>query len=327
MGILGPQGGKGINRRDFLRCSAGAFAAVAAGSMVNVVGAAASNGVSGDVVDQLLQGAFEMHVHGAPDVVPRKLTELKVVNAYKGAGLRGVMLKCHVTSTTSRAAILQEFLGNEFKVYGGLVLNGTVGGLNPVAVETELNLGAKEIWMPTIHSEYHAKILGGHNDSTSVVPLTDATGKLKPELYEIFDLIAQKNVILGTGHISSDECEKIVAAAQERGVKRIIITHPEYATPGMSIEVQKKLSKKDVMFERCFVGTTMGEKFSPERIANQIKAVGVETSMMATDFGQAFNAEPLEGFKKYIRTMMGYGISAKDIETMVKLNPAQILDL
>lgn len=279
---------------------------------------------SDDVVEELLHGAIEMHVHGSPDILPRKMSDLGVARVYKTAGLKGVLLKCHITATTSIAAIVGEAIG-DFHVFGGLALNKMVGGLNPTAVETELRLGAKEIWMPTISAVNHIKLFKGN--LAAAVPLTDESGAIRPELYEILDLIAQKDAILGTGHLTSEECEKVVALAQTRGVKRIIITHPEFECPNMSVEVQKKLARQGVLFERCFYASNSPQKLLPKIMAQQIKEVGADVSIMATDFGQDFNEEPLVGFRRYIRTMLDFGISPEEIEKMVKYNPAQIMGI
>ncbi|HWQ60908.1 MAG TPA: DUF6282 family protein [Negativicutes bacterium] len=276
-----------------------------------------------EVVDLLLRGAIDMHIHGSPDIVPRKLTDAGVVRAAKSAGMSGVILKNHVTPTTSRAGILQELIGN-IQVFGGLVLNKAAGGLNPNAVEAELALGAKEIWLPTKSAINEIRQHNG--DPGQAVVLTDENGRFRPELHEIMDLIAQKDAILGTGHLEAGEIEKVVALAKERGIKKVLITHPEYpALPGMPVAMQKRLARQGVYFERCFVACTPPTSLSPAEIAAQIRATGTELSIMATDFGQAFNEEPLAAFKRYIGAMLASGISPRDIETMVKKNPAQLL--
>lgn len=279
---------------------------------------------SDDIVNELLRGAIDMHVHGSPDIIPRKMSDLGVVCSYQEAGLKAVIIKCHVTATTARTAIVQEVIDG-FRVFGGIVLNKMVGGLNPIAVETELQLGAKEVWMPTVSSLSHIKSFNGK--LSQAVTITDDNGVIRSEIYEILDLIASKDAILGTGHLTSDECEKIVSLARERGVKKIIITHPEYVCPNMSIEVQKKLARKGVLFERCFYASNSHQKLSPEIVAQHIKEVGADVSIMATDFGQDFNEEPLIGFRRYIRTMLNFGISPEKIEKMVKYNPAQIIGI
>ena len=46
---------------------------------------------------------------------------------------------------------------------------------------------------------------------------------------------------------------------------------------------------------------------------------------MASDFGQIFNEEPIKGFRRFINAMLEMGVSADDIEVMIKKNPEKIL--
>ena len=41
------------------------------------------------------------------------------------------------------------------KVFGGVALNQTVGGLNPYAVELALRMGGRMVWFPTLSSAAH----------------------------------------------------------------------------------------------------------------------------------------------------------------------------
>jgi hypothetical protein len=52
----------------------------------------------------MIPGSIDLHVHCAPDVRPRKMTALELARAAKLAGMRGVVLKNHETSTTALAA-------------------------------------------------------------------------------------------------------------------------------------------------------------------------------------------------------------------------------
>jgi hypothetical protein len=96
-----------------------------------------------------LDGAYDLHVHSHPCLFPRICDDKTAVAAAAAAGLGGILLKCHHESTVSRASELQNDY-DDFRVYGGIVLNEYVGGINPLAVEAALKLGAKEVWMPTI---------------------------------------------------------------------------------------------------------------------------------------------------------------------------------
>jgi hypothetical protein len=96
-------------------------------------------------------GVIDTHVHAAPDVVPRSVTDRELVQAASRAGYRGLVLKSHVENTASRARLARELWWPEGEVFGGLVLNDhTSGGFNPTAVETALRLGSRVIWMPTL---------------------------------------------------------------------------------------------------------------------------------------------------------------------------------
>ena len=275
-------------------------------------------------VESLIKGAIDMHLHSSPDVVPRLMSDIELTRSAKDAGLSGVLIKCHHTPTSARAALAMEAVGGGISVFGGLVLNNSVGGLNPVAVETEIKLGAKEVWMPTISA---ANFASYHKGSHPSVDVTDQTGRLKPEVQDILDCIAANDVILGTGHLSAEECELLAMAALERGVKKILITHPEFEAVRMPVEMQQRLAGKGVFFERCFYATNSPQKLPPQEVAEHIKAVGAETTVLSTDFGQVFNRPPVEGLKEFIATMMHYGISDAEIEIMIKKNPRLLLNI
>ena len=62
-------------------------------------------------------------------------------------------------------------------------------------------------------------------------------------------------------------------------------------------------------------------------IAEAVRKVGPETTVMATDFGQAENSSPVEGMRRYIGEMLSLGIDQAEINRMTKLNPASLLDV
>ena len=63
------------------------------------------------------------------------------------------------------------------------------------------------------------------------------------------------------------------------------------------------------------------------RIVEAIRAVGAEHCVMSTDLGQAFNPTPAEGMRMMIAYMLRCGITEKEMELMVKVNPAKLLGL
>jgi hypothetical protein len=272
-----------------------------------------------------LDGVIDLHIHTAPDIRPRLMDDIEVAREAAEAGMRAVLFKSHHTLTADRAAIAEKHAGGGVRVFGGLVLNHAVGGLNPAAVEAALALGAREIWMPTLDAANHrqARAMGDGG-----ITILDETGAPLPAVLEILRLVAEQDVILGTGHLSVGEIQPLVKTARKSGVKRILITHPELPIVNMPVFIQEELAGPDLFFERCLIVTTSGEGGLPlSTIATAVRQVGPETTVMATDFGQAENPPPAEGMRHYIREMLDSGFSQHEIERMTRANPAELLGL
>src|SRR3954465_7407127 len=79
-------------------------------------------------------GVIDMHVHPDPDVFGRSLTDVELAMIARRKAMPGILLKNTVVTTADRAALaMQQVPGIE--VWGGIVLNSSVGGVNPAAVE------------------------------------------------------------------------------------------------------------------------------------------------------------------------------------------------
>ncbi|HTU02908.1 MAG TPA: DUF6282 family protein, partial [Candidatus Sulfotelmatobacter sp.] len=146
---------------------------------------------------------------------------------------------------------------------------------------------------------------------------------------EVLKLIAEADIILATGHQSVREIKIVVDAALAAGVRKILINHPELWLIGMSIEDQCALAAKGAMLEMCIRSVTARAKegLTPTLLADQIKGVGAQSVVMATDFGQTDSPPAPEGLCRYIGHMLDCGIPAADIEAMTKANPARLLGL
>ena len=79
-------------------------------------------------------GVVDLHVHSHPDVFGRNMDDIDVANLAKSRGMRGIVLKNHISETASRAALVMKVVPG-IEVFGGIVLNKAVGGINPDAVE------------------------------------------------------------------------------------------------------------------------------------------------------------------------------------------------
>jgi hypothetical protein len=285
-------------------------------------------------------GIVDTHVHTAPDVVPRLLDDGQVVRQADEAEYRAVVLKSHHTVTAARATMAEQ-QAEETRAFGGVVLNlHATGGINRYAVDAALKLGAKVVWLPTITSANQVRygrevgIKSGNlralgtieGDGLSVL---DDQGAPTEELCHVFDLMAEAGATLATGHVSPAESLVVVPEARRRGVPNVIITHPELRCIGMTVEQQLELAQLDnVWFERVLAVTLPTSDDVPmTEIAESVRTVGVGSTIMATDFGQAHNAPPVEGLKVYIDRMRGLGFTQDDLEAMTSANPSAALSL
>jgi hypothetical protein len=101
----------------------------------------------------LIKGAYDLHVHSAPDVLPRKMDDIEMAQRIIDAGMAGYAIKSHYFCTAERAALINKMYP-QCNALGAITLNSSVGGINPTAVEMAARAGAKIVWFPTCDSEY-----------------------------------------------------------------------------------------------------------------------------------------------------------------------------
>src|SRR5262245_61007107 len=176
------------------------------------------------VLPDYLEGAIDVHVHSAPDIDPRRFDDIELAREAARAGMGAVLIKSHQNSTVERAWLVSKVVPG-IRVFGGLVLNETVGGFNPAAVRLALTLGAKQIWMPTRSALNHRR----HHGQTGGLTVFAADGTLLPAVEEILDAVAETDCILGTGHLSPEEVAVLVRQARAAGIQKFLVTHPEWA--------------------------------------------------------------------------------------------------
>jgi hypothetical protein len=190
-----------------------------------------------------MRGAIDLHLHAAPSLFPRLATDREVAEAAARAGFTAILLKSHHESTVARADALDEVFDG-LRVFGGIVLNSYVGGIDLQVVEQALENGAKQVWLPTIDAAYHALVHGGTGGFDAQVgsdvrreaegnPLL-WDGLLRPWVVAILEMIGQHDAILGTAHQSYDELKIIIPGARDHGVAKILLTHPFFKAPGLN---------------------------------------------------------------------------------------------
>jgi hypothetical protein len=287
----------------------------------------------GHLID--MHGAIDVHFHAYPDLFPRLADDLDVAIACRNMGLRAILIKGHHENTVTRAYLLSRVVPG-IRVFGGVVLNSYVGGINPAAVEAALRLGGKQVWMPTIDAGYHAQLHGGTGRYDAQqggrggegIWILDEEGKLKPAVLEVLELVAQHNVILGTCHLSPREIVALVKKAREVGVQKILITHPFFKVPNLDLDTLEELVRLGATAEFGYCTVSPAWSYaSPEKIVHAIKRIGASNAVLMSDTGQRHNPIPPEALRVFAQTLFEKGLSEEEIRLMIAANPAALLGL
>lgn len=293
-------------------------------------------------VEELLNGAYDLHVHTDPDVVGRKLDDIDLAKRAEKYGIKGFGIKSHYFCTAARARLAKKVHPSVIPV-GAIVLNNAVGGFNPLAVEMAARDGAKIVWMPTFDAENEQQFFksGGHKKlpfwaklqtelmkegkTQESIKALQSNGEVNKDLKDVLDIIAKHNIILATGHLGKEETFKVVEKAKEIGVKKIIITHPNFPSTYYTKEEQKELADMGAYMEHCFTTPKTG-KISWEEVYEQIRYVGPEHCILSTDLGQPSALYPDEGLLEFYTNLIDNGFTFNEVKQMAQLNPTELIE-
>ena len=277
-------------------------------------------------VSSTLKSAIDIHVHSLPDERPRSVDAIAAARQARDRGMRAIVLKNHYESTAGLVHLVRTLVPG-IEVFGGIDLNLTVGGINPAAVEhmTKVTGGwGRIVWMPTFDAENQVRFSKENRPFVSV----SRNGVLIPEVRQVITLIAKHNLILATGHSSSQEGLLLLREARAQGVQRIVVTHAINPPIEMTVAQMQDAAKMGAFIE--FVGSTPVSPDAAERydrFAAAIRQIGPDVVILSSDLGQMGNPLPADGFGAFLVAMRARGFSEPEIDRMARQNPARLLGL
>lgn len=305
-------------------------------------------------VEELLRGAIDVHVHGAPlgAWLAGRPTMVETSIEASQAGMRALVFKDHNTMTNNCAVILQDFLdrmgrdrlaaGHSWthtQIFGGIVLNQTIGGLNPKAVEVALGYGrCKEVWLPSLDARHQRAAMGLEGG----IEINDGKD-LRPEMKKILSLLSDFNsnstgdrCALSACHVSNEEKFLLMDYVRSKGIKvDVFMDHVTQELTILTPDEAKQMIDKGayLQFAECSCIPWPGMQdwivafdYSFRLIKELIKEKGPDHLVLITDAGQPGNP-PVPGWRAFLRTLLAQGVSERDIEVMLKEVPARILGL
>lgn len=295
-----------------------------------------------------VKGAIDLHVHCGPEGIPRRYDPVSLATHIGESPLDSAVIKSHVINTANWAEIAHRLTG--VHLYGSIVLNHYVGGINPMAVRGALGPShdgdpyLKMVWLPTVHAASHVAAYKNRGEVYDIPPewsggilsplalpldTVEAIDLLAPEvlrpLDEVLQLVAEYGLILATGHVGRDEIFFVVERAKARGVDRFVITHPTIDPPGLEMPDLEALADMGAFIELCYIGLTHGDDLST--MADLIDRVGPSRVILTTDLGQVDTVAPAEGLALFAAALVDAGVPESDVTAAITRNPRRLLSL
>ena len=292
---------------------------------------------------KLLKGAIDNHVHCCPHINKRSTDIFEVIKKAEQLKMHAIGLMDNFSNTSGYASLVKKHLPKlKLKVFGGLIMEPPSGGVNYENAKISLNYsyfnndGAKFISFPTHHTRYVAKLekrKKNYIKNCFYIPKSGPTH----ETLKILELIAQKNIVLNTGHLSAKETISLVSEAKKIGVKKIIVPSNTF-----DIKTIKDLKKFRVKFEFSYFFVSKaanvplthidGEKHiiqgtNQDLLKFLIKEANPKNVILSSDCGVSILPKPHIGFSKFIDQIIKLGFSEKEIEYMIKTNSKKLFSL
>lgn len=283
--------------------------------------------VDQELMDPILEGAIDLHAHHGPDSYPRQWDAFEVAELAASRGMRAILLKNHWTETAGLAYLIREHGAQDIEVFGSITLDTPVGGVNPQAVRYLVDVTGgygRVVWMPTHDSEHEVRFLGEDRPYVSV----SRNGALLPETLEVLALIAQHDLTLATGHVTSDEALLIMREARRLGINRIIVTHPllgEQYTHMSDAEIALAVELGGVIEFTAI--TLYRQAAARERALAVIRAVGPQNVFVGSDSGLTGTPNHPDSLVMAAKVLREAGFTERELDLMFKINPARLLGL
>lgn len=264
---------------------------------------------------------FDLHVHTAPDAVPRLADDVGTVAAYEAAGFSGCVLKGHCEPTAGRAAAARA--GRDIAVYGGVVLNRPVGGLNPDAVAATLALGGRVVWLPTVDARAQRSSPWVHPVTCApgaapgggyALPPTDPTSEGR--CLEVLRLVAEADAVLATGHVGAAELAWVVPTARRLGVRRVLLTHPSFTVPGLNAAATRELVALGAVAEVTAYQLLHQDGMDAAALAAFVDEVGHAHCVLSSDAGAVGSPSGPEALHLLVEALAGEGVDRGALEAM-----------
>ncbi|TGE34342.1 DUF6282 family protein [Desulfosporosinus sp. Sb-LF] len=306
-----------------------------------------------EVIDRVMAGSIELHTHGAPTAwLEGRSNYYDTAISCSEQKMKAVVFKDQDTPTNMMAGVLQRSLdalaadkakrGEEFtpvQVFGGIVLDKSIGGMNLQAVKKALSIGrCKEIWLPANDSAHLQEVFG---DETKGYRVSDMSGTLTPEMIGVLEILHDYNTnstgercCLATCHVSNEEKYDVSKYVKQRGMnvgvvhdhitQELTLNSVEEALELIDLGSYVEICSNSVVPWSAMTNWIVAYDYTIELTKRLIKERGPEHILLVTDAGLP-GYDEVPALRVLIETLLKNGISEADLNVMCKDAPAALI--
>ncbi|CAH1651177.1 conserved hypothetical protein [Hyphomicrobiales bacterium] len=290
-------------------------------------------------IADLLIGAVDLHCHSGPAAMPRILDHRDAMEDADDAGFAALVYKDHFYLGVAHASILETLHpARGIRLFSGLALNNACGGINPHAVDHAAKIGAKIVWLPTLSAANHIRQAetGAKGFPKTARKMLDATplstlgsdGRVTDETKLVLDIIAESDMILAGGHLSVPELAATFEEARRRGVRKMLVNHPNYIVNCTDADIRDLVGLGAYMEHSiCLFVSGVAKHNEPAELVHLIEVAGVERTILCSDLGLMGSQRPVAGYREIVGELIDASLSDAAIRTMVGENASRLLSL
>lgn len=326
-----------LSRRNFIRNSVMAGGAVLLSGVLpshaqTPIFSAAENSDSPEA-DELLRGVSDIHLHAAPDSKARLGNELEFARAACDVGYKSMLFKSNDFSCHDRAYLIrQELQGSE--VFGSLCMNRVHGDkVNVFAVEKAVATTGIFVVVSGCRHRMPFTRISAITARKRVCPLWTITGVCCLKSCESWRYVP-KRIHFRNGALFVRGEHHAGSESREVGVRKCVVTHANSGIWKMTHDQIKRCIDLGAWMEYSYITNLWGpgtglpdfERMSDKEFADFAR-IAPQRSIITTDLGQVGMPHPVDGMRRCILALLENGLAQKQVDFMVRSNPAQLVGL
>lgn len=285
------------------------------------------------------QDALDLAKHASVNGMAGLLYKSIVGRARPAESVRKLLQQLHAWADEAQVEPIKAWAG--YNVGSGDHL------ASPQSIREQIEDGVIAIWMPTARSARTISKIGGPptwwdktanpRDHTGPLPwdeavrrghyLLDEHGKLKPEIREIFHIVADTGVTVSFAHATYDEIWAMAEEVGRLGIKRALVDHPFSPFVDLDIDQMRQLVAQGIYLNFTYDELSPLLGIDPAKMYAAIRAVGVEYVTLSSDCGEPLFPTSVEGMRQIRGFMRAFGLSNEEVDQVSIVNPGKLVGL